>query len=73
MKTTLLLVLFLVSSIVFLVSCRDTSYPCPAYSETNDKNATTKVGPDGTPINSTNRSFDENGLIKKKKAKRLNK
>ena len=56
-----------------LTSCKKTSYPCPAYSEAGDKNATMKVGPDGTPITSTNRQFDEKGLVKKKKVKRIHK
>lgn len=55
------------------ISCKKTSYPCPAYGETGGKNASMKVGPDGTPITSTNRQFDENGLVKKKKVKRIHK
>jgi len=60
-------------TIPFFYSCKNTSYPCPAYSESGDKNASMKVGPDGTPINSVDRQFNENGLIKKKKVKRIHK
>lgn len=58
---------------IFLASCKNTSYPCPAYSEAGNKDATMKVGPDGTPVSSVSRQYDENGLIKKKKVKRIHK
>jgi hypothetical protein len=59
--------------LLFLASCKNTSYPCPAYSESGGKDASTKVGPDGTPVSSVSRQYDENGLIKKKKVKRIHK
>ena len=58
---------------LFFASCKNTSYPCPAYSEAGNKDATMKVGPDGTPVSSVSRQYDENGLIKKKKVKRIHK
>jgi len=56
-----------------IVACKDKSYPCPAYNENKGKDATMKVGPDGTPMSSVSRQYDDNGLIKKKKVKRIHK
>ena len=56
-----------------LAACKDKSYPCPAYNESKGKDATMKVGPDGTPMSSVSRQYDDNGLIKKKKVKRIHK
>lgn len=56
-----------------LGACKNTSYPCPAYNENPGKDATMKVGPDGTPMSSVSRQYDDNGLIKKKKVKRIHK
>jgi len=72
MKNRILICLSLVFMLI-VNSCKKTSYPCPAYGKAGDKNASMKVGPDGTPITSTNRQFDENGLVKKKKVKRIHK
>ena len=72
MKESLLLT-FILAFLLAITSCKKTSYPCPAYGESGDKNASMKVGPDGTPISSTNRQFDEKGLVKKKKVKRIHK
>lgn len=62
-----------IAACIILVSCKNTSYPCPAYSDTAGKDASMKVGPDGTPISSVSRQYDDNGLIKKKKVKRIHK
>jgi hypothetical protein len=64
---------FLVFIFLSLFSCSNTHYPCPAYNESGNKNVSMKVGPDGTPISSVDRQFDENGLVKKKKVKKLHK
>lgn len=72
MKKIFLLIICLVLQFS-ITSCKKTSYPCPAYGGSGDKNASMKVGPDGTPISSTNRQFDEKGLVKKKKVKRIHK
>lgn len=69
LKTISFSVLLLLS----LGACKDTSYPCPAYSDTKGKDASMKVGPDGTPMSSVSRQYDDNGLVKKKKAKRIHK
>ncbi len=73
MKYAKYITIFSTVFLLFTTSCKDTSYPCPAYSESGGKDASMKVGPDGTPINSVSRQYDENGLIKKKKVKRIHK
>jgi hypothetical protein len=72
-KTRHFIFLMFATFILGSTSCKNKSYPCPAYGEAGDKNASMKVGPDGTPISSVNRQFDENGLVKKKKVKRIHK
>jgi hypothetical protein len=72
MKKLSIFLVSLFSITPFFYSCKSTSYPCPAYSDPSDK-STMRVGPDGTPINSVDRQFDENGLIKKKKVKKIHK
>jgi len=56
---------------ISLFSCSNTHYPCPVYNEKGNKNTSMKIGPNGTPIGSVDRQFDENGLVKKKKVKKL--
>lgn len=73
MKKLPIFLISIFSSSPFFYSCKSTSYPCPAYNETGNKNSSMKVGPDGTPISSVDRQFDENGLIKKKKVKKIHK
>ena len=48
-------------------SCQSSSYPCPAYNSTNKS----KSDEDGGMLNTIDVKKDKNGLVKKKKVKKI--